>query len=450
MTAINDGAQKLNSGLATKRDARVDFEGALATGLKSVLWGDGFNLAAVNSANYKNPVTTQTVGFANGYATLNGSGITTANSNSAKQTYRVFPLAGSNELKVEIVAFRNNAPQINETLEFGLFNAVLPGAAAPTDGVLFRFATDGAGVPRLFAVVNFNGTESTAVIAAVPAANKVHRWGINVVEREVEFWVDGVLVQQILINTLANTFAAPFASTAVPFTARYIIGATPPATVTQFMMSAVNSDMAAAGRESPWADQLAGAGQFLHQGQNGGTMGSTAAYANNAAPAAAALTNTTALVTGLGGQAHILPTLAAGTDGIVFDFVNPVGGVQQTPRSLVIKGVRLHSVVDVILAGGPVIYAWSLAFGHTAVSMATAENAATGTKAPRRVPIGLEIFAATAAVGSVGTPAGLEIKFVTPIVVNPGERVALIAKNIGTVTATGDITTLAAFDGYFE
>lgn len=446
MTALNDGAQILNGALATKRDCRVDFEGGLATSAKSILWPDGFNVAAVNSANYRNPVTTQTVGFANGYATLNNSGITTANTNSAKQTYRTFPLLGSNELRAEIIAFRNNAPQANETLEFGLFNAVLPGGAAPTDGIFFRFAG-----PVLQGVINFNGAESIVPITAIPAANKVHRWGIVCVEREAEFWIDGVMVARQLINTLANTYAAPFAQTAVPFTTRYYIGAAAPATVTKFMLSGINIDMAATHRESPWADQLAGAGQFLYQGQNGGVMGSTASYANNQATGAgAALSNTAALVSGLGGQAAIQPTLVVGTDGIVYAFQNPGGSVLQTPRLLVITGVRLHSIVTTALTGGAVLLAWTLAFGHNTVSLASAENAATGTKAPRVVPLGFEFFAATATVGAVGTPSGLVVPFRTPIVVNPGEFVALCAKNVGVVTSAGVILNVASFDGYFE
>jgi hypothetical protein len=187
-----------------------------------------------------------------------------------------------------------------------------------------------------------------------------------------------------------------------------------------------------------------------YQGQNGGTMGTTALYSNSlAAGAGAAMTNTTAaLGTGLGGQFSALPTLAAGTDGIVCSYQNPAGTTSAPGRVLVITGVSVQGSVTTVLAGGPVLYAYSLAYGHTAVSLATAEAALT--KAPRRIALGQETYAATAAVGVLGSPAGISRQFISPIVVNPGEFVAVVAKNFGTVTTTGVITFLVTFDCYWK
>jgi hypothetical protein len=176
------------------------------------------------------------------------------------------------------------------------------------------------------------------------------------------------------------------------------------------------------------------------QGTSGNTMGSTALYSNSlAAGAGAAMTNTTAaLGTGLGGQFSVQPTLAVGTDGIVCSFQVPAGSINITPRRLVISGIQIQGAITTALTGGPVVYAYSLAYGHTALSLATAETGSfvtATTKAPRRVPLGYETYAATAAVGVIG--GGIKIAFSKDIVVNPGEFVAIVAKNFGVVTSAG-------------
>jgi hypothetical protein len=118
----------------------------------------------------------------------------------------------------------------------------------------------------------------------------------------------------------------------------------------------------------------------------------------------------------------------------------------------VIKGVWLKGMVTAVLTGGPVLYLYSLAYGHTAVSMATAEGTSFGTnpttKAPRRIGLGIETYAVGAAAGTLGQ--GMFYQFDTPIVVAPGEFIAICAKNVGTVTTVGVITWLVGYDGYFE
>jgi hypothetical protein len=198
------------------------------------------------------------------------------------------------------------------------------------------------------------------------------------------------------------------------------------------------------------ARSLAGNSGFV--GQNGHTQGKTSIWTNNTAPTAVAITNTTAAFTGLGGIAAVLPTLAAASDGIVFSYQNPAPTINITGRNLVIMGVKVQGAVSVVLAGGPVVYAYAVAFGHTAVSLATAETASFATAtthAPRIVPIGMETYAATAAVGTLGSQ-GLTLQLSNPIVVRPGEFVAIVARNIGTVTTTGAITITAVYDAYWE
>jgi hypothetical protein len=98
---------------------------------------------------------------------------------------------------------------------------------------------------------------------------------------------------------------------------------------------------------------------------------------------------------------------------------------------------------------------YSLAYGHTTVSMATVEAASflTGgtTKAPRRIPLGVETFPVNTTIGTIATAqGGIYVRFDSPILVAPGEFIAICAKNVGTVSSAGVITFLVAFDGYME
>jgi hypothetical protein len=179
-------------------------------------------------------------------------------------------------------------------------------------------------------------------------------------------------------------------------------------------------------------------------------MGSTALYTNSLAPTAgAAMTNTTAaLGSGLGGQFSALPTLAANTDGIICSFQVPLGPATLPGKTLYIRNINIDAIVTTVLAGNatPVIYAYSLAYGHTAVSLATTET--TTSKAPRRKILGLNQFPAAAALGIQATSLGSNID--VPVAVYPGEFVQVVAKNIGAVTTTGVITFFIDIDGYFE
>lgn len=416
----------------------------IAVAPANVFWDDTFNATTQNTAKYKEPVATQTVTHVGGFAILNGTSITTINTNSAIQTYRNFPLFGKAELRLNVSGMITVAPQANAVTEFGLFNAVLPGAATPTDGVFFRWNASG----QLKGVISYSGTETMTGVITSPSININHDFAIVCQTNTVLFYIDDILQGKISLLTDAPTQGQPMMAASIPFTARYYIGGSAPSLASQFKISDVFITMLGPDLKSPWSDIKAGFGHMGYQGQNGGTMGSTALYTNSlAAGAGAAMTNTTAaLGSGLGGQFAALPTLTVGTDGIVCSFQNPVGTTNQTGRNLIITGVKTQGAVTTILNGGPVLYSYSLAFGHTAVSMATTETATT--KAPRRIPLGYENFIVTAPVGTIGV--GPFIQFRSPIVVAPGEFIAICAKNLGVVTTTGVITFQVMFDSYFE
>ena len=432
--ANNGGVVYRNSPLCTD-DRRM------SVGLDTPLFDYTFNALAQDTGVWKHAFTTMTVTQSGGTALFNANLTGTITTGASLQTWRHFRLIGNAGLSADIIGSITGSAQANQVIEFGLFIATT--TTAPADGVYFRYTNAG-----LVAVMNYNGTETTSgVLIASLTPNQNYSFQINITERQVEYWVSGSMYSEL---TTPAGQAQAFLTDALPLCVQFRNSGTVSGTQMQFKLGDVHVDQRDMQLAMSYPTQMAAMGNH-HQGLSGGTMGSLALYTNNLAPGAGATPSNTsaALGTGLGGQFTAQPTLTANTDGIICSYQVPAGSVNQTPRTLLVYGIYVQGVVSAVLTGGPVIYQYSLAFGHTAVSMATTESAsfANGTtKAPRREAIGIEVFAATAAAGTVGSSSGQFARFTAPIAVNPGEFIAVVAKNIGTVTSVGTITLLVQYD----
>jgi len=186
-------------------------------------------------------------------------------------------------------------------------------------------------------------------------------------------------------------------------------------------------------------------GQNASQGQTGETLGSTANYANSANPTAAVPTNTTAaLGSGLGGQYWETDTLAVTTDGILCSYQVPAGTSAIPGKSLLVTSVKVSSYIQTALTGGGYNDVLGVAYGHTAVSLATAEAATT--KAPRRIAIGSR----TVASGATALPvlADVQVTFDPPLCVYPGEFFQVIRKKVGTAPSAGVVAHTITINGF--
>jgi hypothetical protein len=199
---------------------------------------------------------------------------------------------------------------------------------------------------------------------------------------------------------------------------------------------------------------------MAYQGQNGGTMGTTASLPNATAAttvSGTALSQSAANKTGLGGEAGIVAAVA-GIDGIITAFQNPIGGVNQTPRNLIITGVRIDSVnIGAAVATTASVLQWSLAYGAIipAGTIPPLTQAETGsfvtatTKAYRRIALGLQSWIVGAAIGAPAEQ--ITVKFDSPVVVHPGQWVCSVAKFIvGTATGSQVIWSNITFDAHYE
>lgn len=429
------------------RSPETSTDHRLRVGIDTVLFTDTFNAITQNTTNWSYTAATLLLsGGGSGYISFSGSG-TAATHGAYYRSSQYFPIVGTAPVAFNVAFGQAVSPLVaNEVFIAGLTNTPANSGVAPTDGVWLQLTTGG-----LIGVLAYNGvitqTGILQTIASLVVGN-IYNFRIIIGETEVEFWNNGVLLGEIIIPA-GNGQPCLSAAQAITLQ-KYCTGVV--SNTNNIRVTDVTVSLMDIATNKPWATQMALQGMAGYVGQNGFTQGKTSLWTNNTAPTAAVLTNTAAAFTGLGGIAAILPTLAAQSDGIVFAYQNPVPSINITGRNLVITGVTVQSAVSVILAGGPVTYVYALAFGMTALTQVTTETATfiTGTThAPRILPIGIESFVVTAPVGTLGS-SGLQLRLNTPVVVRPGEWVALLARNIGVVTTTGAITNITAIDSYWE
>lgn len=429
-------------------DGSTDYR--LRVGLDTLSDNDVFNYAAQNTARHAYYNTTMTATWASGFLNTNASGITTTTTGVKFNTYKLFALYGASDTWFEWTAkFTGTWAATNSTIDMGAFLAPTSTPYAPTDGVYFRVTSAG-----LAGIVNYNTTEtSTGVLKAAPGGanwapviGHVYKFGICVNNGEVEFWIDDVLMGEV---DVPSGNGAAISCGAVPFAVRQAhVGAA--SAVGGVSIADYTCTIGDLQTSKEWAHQNAGMGLMAYQGQSGQTMGGTANAANSTITATGSGSNTVANLTGLGGLGQMAAAAGGATDIIATSFLNPAGTAAATGRTLYITGVRIAAAnYGAAVATTPTTLQWALAFGHTAVSLATAEAATA--KAPRRIALGFQSVAVGAAVGAVYSPDNVSMIFNSPLVVNPGEYIQTIVKQVvGTATASQTILYTVAFDGYYE
>lgn len=442
----NDDGTVLGTADLKSNEIDEDYRGRSAVDM--MLDEENFCYTAQNTGKHTYSNTTMTNAWATGAMSTNSGNITTITTGTKFSSYAYFPIEGTQTLSLDMGASFSSQPTTNTVIDFGLF---LPGASnpyAPTDGAYFRLTSAG-----LQGVVNYNGTETTTSIflsvyggaAWSYTNNKKYQFILYVTPRRVEFWINdnGVVYLYGSLNTPIGN-GQPCASSSLPFSVRHAITGGAASGVMNFQLARYSIRAGGPMRYttlSTEGNRLFGS----YQGLGGGTMGSasltgTITTGNSANPTAAVPTTTTAaLGSGLGGRFWETATLAVNTDAIIMSYQVPAGTAVLPGRRLVLRGIYLNSYVQTVLVGGPLTVEWFLAFGHTAVSLATTETAAS--KAPRRIPLPFtqQITAAQA----VNTAIAQANTFLdlgdAPIFVNPGEFVAVCKRHVGTVLTSGTI-----------
>jgi hypothetical protein len=199
-----------------------------------------------------------------------------------------------------------------------------------------------------------------------------------------------------------------------------------------------------------WETCRAGMEQSSVNNARGAAAGQTANYANTAAPASATLSNTAAGYATLGGQFQFAAVAGAETDYALFGFQVPLPSAAAAGKNLVIRGVRIEAVnVGAAVGATATVLQWGLGVGSTAVSLATADSATAGTRAPRRITLGMQVLPALGAIGQMAAPVAVGLD--APLYVAAGTFVHVILKMpVGLATASQIIRGTVMINGYWE
>lgn len=423
-----------------RRAIRVTPDGRLRVGIDQVEAQDTFNHAISDVSRYQMVTSVATIAMTGGYLVLNAGNSTASGSVARVQTYRPFLLNSGSSTEV---AFRARLPialQANNVGELGLGYAAT--TATPTDGVYFKINSTG----ELVGCVNLGGVEVTTAAFPAPTPNENNYYRIIIDQDRAEFYINGILRGSLDAGSGAGALTF---SRALPLLMRlYNSAATTGAQRLEISdWSCITKDIA---RNRDWQTVQAGSELGSYIAAPGATAGQTANYANTAAPASATLSNTAAGYTTLGGQFQFAAVAGAETDYALFGFQVPAAAAAGGNKNLMVTGVRIETYnMGAAVGASATVLQWGLGIGSTAVSLATADSATAGTRAPRRILLGVQSLAASAPIGAAATP--IDVKFPTPLFVAAGTFFHVILKMpAGLATASQIIRGTVLVNGYWE
>lgn len=380
-----------------------------------------------------------------GYNT-NPTSVTSNTSGATLQTYSMFPLIGTSTLSLDFECSFTSQPVSNTIIDIGFFLGGATNPFAPTDGIYFRLTSAG-----LQGIVNYNGNEvSTGIFPLsggtgtwVYTNSKQYQFILYSTIRKIEFWVNDGTGAKLLgdIPTPVGQ-GTPYMSTSLPFRIRHAIAGGAASGAINCILTRYNvriGGVTGGSTLSSFSDRCLGSYQGLSGGIIGSLMVGTVSSGTVNQPSPALPTNTTNTLggLGLGGTFYELATLAAGTDAIINTYQVPLGTTASQGRRLVVSGVGIASFVQTVIATGPYCARFYIAFGHTALSLATTESSTS--KAPRRIMTPMvQLVTLNQAVSTLVAQTTYTFDLSDPIYVNPGEYIALVTTHIGTA-ATGGV-----------
>lgn len=423
----------LPNGDRIMRELEVSEDYRLRCETDSLLFVDYPKGSAVNTRKLATVLTTQTITIAGGRYELNSSGITTVSTGSMLKSWKTFPFYKANALYSEFAVNWTLAPVANWFAEWGIGNPTTA-IAAHTDGVFFRITSG-----QFRGVCVNSGVETYVDLGTLPDEAQVHDFVIESTMGRVTFWHEGSAIGVI---DIPSTQFGPTSQDQLPMFVRTYNAAVAPSVAIKLQCSAIGVSNGGADLNRLWATTQSGMGNSIIQAPTGSTVGQSANYANSAAPASATLSNTAAGYTTLGGQFQFAAVAGAETDYALFAYQVPTG------NTAVIRGVWIDTVnTGAAVATTATWLQWFIGIGSSAVSLATADAAAT--KSYARMPLGNQVFPIGAAIAVQATK--IDVNLDAPLVVNSGEFVVIGLKMpLGTATASQIIRGIVGVNGFFE
>lgn len=443
IVATAGGILNLGADYKVARSFRVDETGTLRSTSESLFLYDGCEGAAIDTNKWLSTVTTSTITQAAATGILLNAGSSVAiNTGAMITSQRKMPKLLGGPLLARF-RVRATAHFANGLIEVGFGNPASAITALFGDGAIWRKDSAGQWLP----VISVNSVEalgtpiSNATFIAAIATTEYAIFTVELHAAYARFCIykqDGSLVTSQDMDWTAGANFASLAVTHVNILARqWNSGAT--GTAVQAFIDEVMCTALDVMHQRPY--DVSQSGMHYNSLTSPTAYSQNANYANSAAPASAALSNTAAGYTNLGGQFQFAMVAGAETDYALFGFTNP------SPYSLYVRGISITTWNTGAVSGtNASLFQWGYAANSSAVSLATG-----APNPPMRGVIGAQGMLTGTPIGDMANPPTLQRLFQTPISVDPGKLFHIILKvQLGTATASQIIRGVCDIDGFFE
>ena len=328
-------------------------------------------------------------------------------------------------------------------------------ANQPTDGAFFMLQRGATGKMELQAVV-LNGVSGISNTSVLKSGNQLlpdltfARYRIDVRQNEARFQInDEPEVSVPLPVAIGAAPASVACSGLLMFGFITGVGCTAARQLNVQYCSAYGRGMHA---NKPFGNLETSLGGHSSTIQPGAVAGLTAVWPVSSIAAATAFppaaTSTVAYLSGLGGQYQFSASANNEIDGLLFSYLNPLGGEAQPPRTLHVTGIRVGEMVATGVAPAQAtMFSWCAGAG-AGTNLGTADG--QGTPQTRRVPLGISSFFSPFTLFQTAPGFSVDLSQ-SPIIIGPGRRLNVILKQLnGAATASLVWRGTVGVFGYFE
>jgi hypothetical protein len=386
---------------------------------------------------------TQTAAWSASGLLLNSASSVAASSACNIKTYAVFPIGIEGDTIFSTV-FSILSPSVilNNSFEAG---GELEGATspyAPQMGFYFRIDASGiqgialVGVTEISTGV-FLSSSAVGAPVLVPTTNRAYRADVKINLGTAYYYLDGILYGKIQL-TAGNSAISSLPG--LKWVTRLWTGAVAPVSALQVRILGYGVYSQGSNLTKLPPNILLSYIGGSHQGSQGQTQGSATNITNSVAPVATLPSNTAlsaGLLSTLGGYCAEIATTAINTDGIILAYQNPtlstLGG---TGKRIIITSITVASHILTSLVSSANTSLWTIAFGHTLVSLASTESGSA--KAPRRIGLGLQSMPANAAAGALLETIRIDFND-CPIIIDPGCFISITRRSLISAPTSGNV-----------
>lgn len=412
---------------------RADRIGGVASSSNTPLFVDSFEGTTINTSRWSIIQSTMisSQSSATG-ATLNSGNITTASTGSLIFSARRFLKMQRNPLQAR---FRLRSVRVNNSVQEWGFGDVFTSNSLNTVGAYWQVTASGVTQP----VITFNGVDTTgADISSLIDVTRFYTFDVILDDDEVVFFCQDtasgrVLSRQVL--RLPLTGVRTFSTSQLAIFARVYNTSTAPASAPTLILSDSLVTSLESVQNKAWSDTLA---QMDRSGvANPLTGAQLSQYTNNAEPANATLSNTTAGYSTLGGKFQFAAVAGSTTDYALFGFQVPA------PLNFTITSVDIESWnTGAVVATTPTLLTWAIGVSSPFVTL-------TGGAPLSKVGLGAQDFPVGAAIGSRAQRVSKTFR-VGLHTANARFVHIILRIPIGTATASQVIAGMVNIEGFFD